>query len=341
VKIDVYNHIFPRKYFDKMLEVMPIHADIGKRVRNVPALVDLDIRFRMLEEFGDDYRQVLSLAAPPLESVGGPDVSPELARIANDEMAKLVDQHDRFVGFVAALPLNNMGATVAEIRRAIDELGANGVQMYTNFNGKPLDVPELMPVFELMAEYDLPIWVHPIRPATFPDYATEERSKYEIWWTFGWPYETSAMMARIVFSGMFDRLPNLKIITHHLGGMVPYFEGRVGPGWDQLGSRTSDEDLTVILTRLKKRPLDYFKQFYADTAVFGSFSATQCGLDFFGADNVLFASDSPFDPERGPMYVRETIKIIDWLDITEQERAQIYQGNAERLLKFEVMGGRL
>jgi predicted TIM-barrel fold metal-dependent hydrolase len=336
VKIDVYNHIFPKKFFDKMLEVMPTHADIGKRVRNVPVLVDLDLRFRMLEEFGDDYRQVLSLAAPPLELLGGPEVSPDLARIANDEMADLVGQHDRFVGFVAALPLNNMEATVAEIRRAIDELGANGVQMYTNYNGQPLDVPELLPVFELMAEYDLPIWVHPIRPATFPDYVTEEKSKYEIWWTFGWPYESSAMMARLVFSGMFDRFPNLKIITHHLGGMVPYFEGRVGPGWDQLGSRTSDEDLSVILTRLKKRPLDYFKQFYADTAVFGSSSATQCGLNFFGADNVLFASDSPFDPERGPMYIRETIKIIDALDISDQERAQIYKGNAKRLLKLDL-----
>ena len=336
MKIDIYNHIFPQKYFDKMLEVMPVHADIGKRVRNVPVLVDLDLRFRMLEEFGDDYRQVLSLAAPPLELIARPEVSPDLARIANDEMAKLVDQHEQFVGFTAALPLNNVDATISEIQRAVDQLGANGVQMYTNYNGKPLDVPELLPVFELMAEHDLPIWVHPIRPASFPDYVTEEKSKYEIWWTFGWPYETSAMMARLVFSGMFDRFPNLKIITHHLGGMVPYFEGRVGPGWDQLGSRTSDEDLSVVLKQLNKRPLDYFKQFYADTAVFGSISATQCGLDFFGADNVLFASDSPFDPEKGPMYIRETIKIIDQLDISEQERSQIYQGNAERLLKLNL-----
>jgi len=63
-------------------------------------------------------------------------------------------------------------------------------------------------------------------------YADEERSMYEIWWTFGWPYETSAMMARLVFGGFFDRWPNLKIITHHLGGMTPYFDGRVGLGMD-------------------------------------------------------------------------------------------------------------
>lgn len=336
LKIDVYNHIFPQKYFDKMIEVMPNHEDIGKRVRNVPVLVDLDLRFKMLEEFGDDYRQVLSIAAPPMELLGGPDVSPELAKIANDEMANLVDKYDRFVGFVASLPLNNTEAAVAEANRAVTELGANGVQMFTNMNGQPLDIPELLPVFEAMVRHDLPIWVHPIRPATFADYVTETKSMYEIWWTFGWPYETSVMMSRLVFGGYFDTFPNLKIITHHLGGMIPYFEGRVGPGWDQLGARTSDEDLRVLLKKLKKRPLDYFKQFYGDTAVFGSASATRCGLDFFGLDHVLFASDSPFDPEKGSMYIRETIKVIEELDITPAERAQIFQGNAERLLRLKL-----
>ncbi len=95
-----------------------------------------------------------------------------------------------------------------------------------------------------MAGYDLPILLHPARGAKFPDYPTEEKSKYEIWWTFGWPYETSVAMSRIVFAGLFDRYPNLKILSHHLGAMIPFFEGRVGPGWDQLGTRTSDEDLT-------------------------------------------------------------------------------------------------
>jgi predicted TIM-barrel fold metal-dependent hydrolase len=116
--------------------------------------------------------------------------------------------------------------------------------------------------------------------------------------------------------------------------MAPYFEGRVGPGWDQLGSRTTDEDYTVLLKKLKKRPLDYFKMFYADTAVFGSASATRCGLDFFPIDRVLFASDAPFDPEKGPMYIRETIKIIDELDMAEDDRAAIYHGNVARLMRL-------
>jgi predicted TIM-barrel fold metal-dependent hydrolase len=340
LKIDVYNHIFPQKYFDKMIEVLPEHKDIGKRVRNVPVLVDLELRFRMLDEFGDDYRQILSLAAPPLELIGGPNISPELARVANDELARLVDQHDRFAGFAAALPLNNIEATLEETHRAIKDLGANGIQMFTNLNGQPLDIPELWPLYELMNDYELPIWVHPIRPATFSDYQSESKSKYEIWWTFGWPYETSAMMARLVFSGVFDQFPKLRLITHHLGGMVPYFEGRVGPGWDQLGARTSDEDLSAVLKRLKKRPLDYFKEFfYGDTALFGSLAGTKCGLEFFGVDHVLFASDSPFDPEKGPMFIRETIKVIDQLEITPEEREKIYEGNARRLLKLDALRG--
>jgi aminocarboxymuconate-semialdehyde decarboxylase len=257
--------------------------------------------------------------------------------IANDEMAQLVADHARFVGFAASLPMNNPDASVAEAKRAIDELGATGVQMFTNVNGRALDHPEFLPIFELLTSYDLPIWIHPARGAEMPDYRDEATSKYEIWWTFGWPFETSAMMARLVFSGYFDRFPNLKIITHHLGGMTPYFEGRVGPGMDQLGSRTSDEDLTVILKRLEKRPLEYFKQFYGDTAVFGSAAATRCGLEFFGPDHVLFASDCPFDPEKGPGFIRETIRVIDKdLDVPPEIKAQIYEGNARKLLRLHL-----
>jgi len=185
-----------------------------------------------------------------------------------------------------------------------------------------------------LAARDLPIWLHPYRGADMPDFKAEARSEFEIWWTFGWPYETSAAMARLVFAGYFDRFPNLKVITHHMGAMAPYFAGRVGPGWDQLGARTSAGDLGAVLRRLEKRPLDYFKMFYADTALFGAYDATVCGLKFFGVDHTLFASDAPFDPEKGPMYIRETIKIIDGLDISEEKRAAIYHGNAERLMRL-------
>jgi aminocarboxymuconate-semialdehyde decarboxylase len=116
--------------------------------------------------------------------------------------------------------------------------------------------------------------------------------------------------------------------------MIPYFAGRIGPGLDQLGARTDDEDLSVYLKRLQKRPYDYFKMFFADTALFGARDAMECGLKFFGVDRVVFASDFPFDPEKGTFNVRETIKDIEGLPISVAERRQIYEGNARKLLRL-------
>jgi aminocarboxymuconate-semialdehyde decarboxylase len=340
VKLDIFNHIFPRRFYDRMLAVLPDGRDMNKRVRAIPAIVDLDTRFRIMDAF-PDYAQVICLPQPPIESLGPPKVSNELARIGNDGMAELVAKHpDRFPAFIAGLPMNDPEGLLREAERAIRELGAVGVQVFSNVNGAPLTAPATMPLFDLMAKLDLPIWLHPARGADRPDYTTEKKSHYEIWWTLGWPYETSVAMAHIVFTGLFDKHPGLKIITHHLGAMIPFFEGRVGPGWDQLGTRTSDEDYFALLKKLKRRPLDYFHLFYADTAVFGSQPATECGLKFFGADRVLFASDAPFDPEKGSAYIRWTLEIIDRLPITPAERAAIYEGNARRLLKLPASGVR-
>jgi predicted TIM-barrel fold metal-dependent hydrolase len=331
MKLDVFNHIFPKAYYDKMLKVLPNGKDMHKRVREIPCIVDLDERFRIMDRFGE-YSQVISLGAPPIEGYGAPPVSTDMARLANDSMAEYVQKYpSRFPAFIASLPMNDPAGLLHEAKRAINELGAVGVQIYTNVLGRPLTAPETMPLFDLMAELDRPIWMHPSRGADFADYKGEKKSHYEIWWTFGWPYETSVAMAHLVFSGLFDKHPNLKIITHHMGGMIPYFEGRVGPGWDQLGSRTSDEDYTLLLKKLEKRPLDYFRMFYADTAMFGAREATACGLKFFGVEHTLFSSDSPFDPEKGSAFIRWTIDIIDNLDITAEERHAIYEGNARRL----------
>ena len=333
-KIDVFTHIFPAPYQAGVARVAPNVKDIGKRMRGIPMLVDLDERFRVMDRF-EGYQQVLSIATPPIELFAPPADAIDLAKAANDGMAELVGRYpDRFPAFVASLPLNDPDAAASELDRAIGELGARGFQLFSNVCGKPIVAPEFLPLFEAMARFDLPIWLHPYRGAEMPDYQTEDRSEYEIWWTFGWPYETSAAMARLVFAGYFDRFPDLKIITHHMGAMAPYFEGRIGPGWDQLGARTSDRDYAAVLRGLSKRPIDYFRMFYADTALFGAYDGTVCGLKFFGVDRVLFASDAPFDPEKGPMYIRETIGVIDRLPISPEERERIYWKNAVRLLKL-------
>jgi predicted TIM-barrel fold metal-dependent hydrolase len=334
-KIDIFTHIFPESYVARMRQVAPDWKDIGKRVRNIPMLVDLDVRFRIMDRH-EGYQQILSIATPPIEVYAQGAEAADLARRANDGMAELVARYpDRFPGFIASLPFDAGEAALDEARRALDELGARGIQMFSNLNGRPTTDDEFLPLFELMAGHDLPIWLHPIRDASFPDYKTEDKSLFEIWWTFGWPYDTSVAMARIVFARLFDRFPDLKIITHHMGAMIPYFEGRIGPGWDQLGARTSDEDYPALLRELQKRPFEYFKMFYADTALFGAYDGTVCGLNFFGVDHVVFASDAPFDPEKGSMYIRETINVIDRLPISADERERIYSGNAMRLLKLQ------
>ena len=281
-----------------------------------------------------DLGQVLTLALPSPELLGGPEQSPEFARVANDGMAEIVARWpDRFPAFVASLPMNNVPAALAEMDRAIGSLGARGIQICTSVNGRPLDDAEFLPVFERITEkHRLPIWMHPARPAKRADYVNEPASKYEIWQVLGWPFETSVAMARIVFSGMFDRLPAMRIITHHCGGMIPYFAGRAETLWAQLGSRSADGSEAEVLKRMAKQPIEYFKMFYGDTVLGGSAAALRCGLDFFGADRVVFASDCPFDPEGGPMFIREGIRSIDELKLSESDRRKIYFGNASRLL---------
>ena len=332
-KLDAFNHIWPAEFFRALSDAAGKMTDIGRRSAQVPMMTDLDIRFRVMDGFGPEYQQILSLAAPPLELAGGPHKARELARIGNDGMAELCASHpDRFPGFIASIAMNDHDGAVAEIDRAVTKLGACGIQIYTNVAGKPLDAPEFRPVFEHMQALDKPIWIHPARGANMSDYAAEDRSQYEIWWTFGWPYESSAAQARLVWSKTLTELPNLKIIIHHAGGMTPFFEGRVGPGWDQMGSRTSSVDYTALPKQLGRPHLEMFKSFYADTATFGSRPAVECALSFYGVDHLVFASDAPFDPERGPMYIRETIKVIDALDVSETDRAKIYHGNLERLI---------
>ncbi len=336
MKIDIFPHILPATSYQSMCARSERAGFMVKRIAAIPSMVDLETRFRIMDRY-PGYQQLLTLPGPPIEVLGDPKTSPELARIANDGMAELVAKHpDRFVGFVASLPMNNMDAAIAELERTIGELGGRGIQIYSNINGRALDEPEFRPIFERMAAHDLPIWLHPARAVNFSDYESEKKSRYEIWWALGWPYETSAAMARIVFSGIFDSFPEIKIITHHMGAMAPYFEGRLGPGWDVLGARTSDQDMPLIQHSLKRRVVDYFKMFYGDTALFGAVAAMECGLAFFGVDRVLFGTDMPFDPEGGPGFIRDTIRGIDAMNISASDRAKIYEENARRLLKLPI-----
>ena len=331
--IDAYNHVIPERYFEKLSEIAP-DPRIIKFFGSLPALHNTDAHKRLLGEF-DDYQQIISLANPPIEMLGNPEQTPALARLANDGLAERVrSSTERIVGCIASLPMNNPDAAVKEANRAVEELDARGVQVFTNVLGKPLSEPEFFPIFETMVKHDLPVRIHPMRGPNFPDYQHESASEYEIWFTFGWPYETSACMTRLIYSGIFDKLPNVKIITHHFGGMVPFFAEKIGIGFQQIFNGNSTMNPLAEQAGLKKQPKEYYKMFYADTATNGSAAAAKCGLEFFGPDHSLFATDTPFDPEGGSMLIRETITAIKYLDIEPETKEKICHQNLKQLIRL-------
>ena len=332
--LDVFNHFMPKAIFERLAQLVPGHIALSA-FPELPTLWDVDARLRMMDEF-DGLQQVLSLANPPIEMLGPPDRTPALARIANDGLAELCRKHpERFPCFIASMPMNNVEACVQEADRAIRDLGAKGIQVFTNVLGKPLSAPEFRPLFRRMAEHDLPVWIHPIRGPQFADYATEKASEHEIWFTFGWPYETTACVTRLIFSGLYDELPGLKIITHHMGGMVPFYAGKIDLGFDQIFHGKTGENPVARKAGLKRKPVEYYKMIYADTALNGSASATRCGHEFFETGHCLFATDAPFDAEQGRMLIRETINAVNALEIAASEKRRIFSGNARSLLKLD------
>jgi aminocarboxymuconate-semialdehyde decarboxylase len=167
------------------------------------------------------------------------------------------------------------------------------------------------------------IWLHPTRSPAWPDYPTEAQSLHGIWWSIGWPYETAAAMCRLVYSGRMEEHPRLRILTHHSGAMIPYFSGRF--------REVQTEDQRPALERLPHEPLEYFRRFYADTALFGAPHALRCALEFFGPEHVLFGTDMPLG---GPGVVGETIADVESLGLDNAARSLVYAGNAGRVLRI-------
>lgn len=329
--IDVFCHLMPNKYAELAMAESPTKSHMFVRAMNIKSMANMEYRHEVLRKF-PEYKQIPNIVSPPVELFAGPDKSPRIASIGNDEIKQITEANPEFYeGFIAGIPFNNVSASVEEIKRC-KAMGAKGIQIYTHMNGEAIDDEKYWPIYEICEKLDLPILIHPVGGQMTPEYANETRSKYELWFTIGWPYQTTIAISRLAFAGIFEDFPNLKIITHHVGAMIPMLEGRIGNGLKLYGSRTADdlrEELTK--TKIKGDPIDTFRKFYADTASFGSASAIRCGIDFFGKDHILFASDMPFDPEEGPGYIDRTLSAIDTLQLTEQDKAMILHGNAQRL----------
>jgi aminocarboxymuconate-semialdehyde decarboxylase len=330
--LDIFTHFMPKPFLDRLGELIPGHPVLAAFPR-IKTLWDVDARLALLDEFAG-LQQVLSLANPPIELIAPPDRTPQIARMANDALAEICDRRrDRFPAFVASLPMNNVDASLAEIDRAIG-IGARGVQVFTNVAGEPLSLPKYRPIFTRMAAHDLPVWVHPMRGAGFADYASETTSENEIWFSFGWPYETTACMTRLIYSGLFDELPTLKIISHHMGGMIPFFAGKIDLGFRQIFFGTPERNPVAEEAGLKLHPRRYYEMLYADTALNGEVASTRCGHAFFKTAHCLFATDAPFCSEQGRGLIGKTIAAVNALEISEAERARIFSGNARELMKL-------
>ena len=311
MKIDIFAHILTQRYLDAYGKANPaVLNEVEARNR---AVVDLDIRFRLMNRH-PDVLQVLTISQPPLEKFVGPKDAIELAKIANDELASLVEKYpDKFIAAVACLPMNDVDAALREAERAIKQLGFKGVQIYSRINGETLDKPKFKPLYEMMARLNLPIWIHPTTDADL-----------DTGGILGWPFETATAMYRLVLSGVFNDYPDIKFITHHAGSMIPFFERRLR--WLLYPSRVPEG---------LKNPIEHFRKFYNDTAIYGCTAGLMCAYAFFGADRLLFGTDAPLS---GPKYglTQVTIDSIQQMTIPEEEKEKILGKNAIELLSMAV-----
>lgn len=331
MKIDCFTHVMPKPYIREFQKAVGEDFYLGNLPEKIPEMTDIEPRLRLMDDLGIDM-QVMTIATPPIEEVvEDPAKAARLAEVANDAIAEMAAQRsDRFIP-VGTIAMNNMEASVREAERCLTQLGMKGVLIYSNARGRAIDGDEFMPFYELMAQHDRPIWLHPARTPMYADYVDEKTSLYAIWQIFGWPYETSMAMTRLVFSGIFDRLPELKIITHHAGAMIPYFDKRIEhvyPLFQHLGV------LDKEFERLERPLIDYYRMFYNDTAVMGSVGAMQAAYAFFGADHLLFGTDSPFDTQGGRVFCEETLFTIQALPVPPAEKARILGGNLQDMLNI-------
>lgn len=338
MQIDVYSHMITKKYMSKLYEYSRMTFPF---LESVPTLFDLEERFRIMDRF-DDLVQLLVPGGPSLEMVVDAKLAPEMARIYNDELAELVQRYpDRFPAAVADIPVGDIEVSIQEIDRAINDLKFRGIFLQTpifSHSGektrpttKPLDSPELFPIYERMVKYNLPILLHPRRLQSWPDYSSEAESKYLIWQCFGWPYESTAAMARLVFGGVFERFPDLRILTHHAGAMIPFFDERIASSYAFFEMR-----LGRPLKGLTREALHYFQRFYADTALCGSTAGLMCAHAFFGTDRMLFGTDFPWDSQLGYRSTRKTIDSVNEMDIPAADKAAIFENNARELFRLPM-----
>jgi predicted TIM-barrel fold metal-dependent hydrolase len=328
MKIDVYAHLLP----PKIKEIMFAKQKTIKELQTNLSLYNLDTRFKIMDRY-PDVIQVLTFPGASPDELAEPGGAVDLAKSINDEMAEMVEKYPyRFAAGVAVLPTSNMDASLREIDRAVNELKLRGVLLRVPINGKPVDRPEFMPIYEKMCQINLPIWFHPYRNPKVPDYPDETESKYIMWHMWGLMVESTNSMTRLVFSGVMEKFPKLKIIIHHCGAMVPYFSERIINHYN-MHEMLNKSNYNVGLT---EHPVEYFRRFYTDTALIGNTPALMCAHSFFGTEHLLFGTDAPFDSQMGDYGTKRTISAIEQMSIPDIDKKKIFEDNARKMLRLPV-----
>lgn len=333
--IDAYCHFS----FMSVIEYLEDNSGIRPHVfrdlfRNTSTLINVNDRLVLMDETGVDVSVLVPLpwieTAPPVHA--NPELASGAARLFNDELVNMIATSpapDRFIP-VALLPTTNPDVMLAELDRAVNELGMVGGFFVVGPTVKSPDHPDYEHLYRRAQELDVPLWIHPSRPPIYPDYVGEPVSQYQVWQTLSWLLDSSTAMVRIVFSGVFDRYPNLKLIIHHHGALIPSYADRMQYGWDYFEQNTGQQQPTSI-----SRPyINHFRKFYCDTATQGySPYMIQMALDFFGEDHVLFGSDATMDAQNGRLFTNEAIRSMEELKkFKNKDQRKVYSENFLRLI---------
>ncbi|MHB9096359.1 MAG: amidohydrolase family protein [Syntrophales bacterium] len=333
-KIDFYCHFSAMRVIDYLEAAGGPKPHVFRSLfANTPTLIDPEQRLRLMDDFGISRSVLVPL--PWLETAPAVHADPQkcrqAARLLNDELAQVAARRkDRFSA-VAVLPTTTPEIMIAELTRAVKDLQMVGGMYVTGPTVKRPDHPDYELLYAEASRLDVPLWMHPSRPPLYPDYLDEKDSKFQIWQALSWLQDSSAAMVRIVFAGVFERHPKLKLIIHHHGALVPLFAQRMQYGWDYFEQNTGIKQPTVI-----SRPyIEHFKKFYCDTATQGNEpKLLEMTRAFFGTDRVLFGSDAPMDASAGRSFTGDAIASVEGMDISEKDKTRIFRGNALRLLKL-------
>lgn len=325
--IDVHAHYVPRSFLEAIeKEGAPYGASLRRDGGNPTILLagrpygpitrhyyETKPRLAEMDKAGVDM-QVLSLN-PPMVYWADAGLGTRLARLYNDELAAAVaGRPDRLAG-LATVPLQDVPAAVAELERAIRQLGLRGVYIGSNVCGKELDHPDLLPFFAQAEALRAPVFIHPI------DVLGGERlGSYYLHNGLGNPFDTAVAAARLIFGGILDRFPRLQVCLAHAGGALPYLIGRLDRVY-----RVRKE----AREKIRRPPTTYLRRLYYDTITHHG-PALRYLVGLMGADRVALGSDYRFD--MGLSDPAGPVRAVRQLSRTD--RSAILGGVAARLLKL-------